>query len=217
MDPTVAPYLYIPCLTVSCVVGSSSSVARKGLRALPPDWAYPVPTHPDIGSIRNRRDGRSSRARHVSRPTRRGRRCGAGPGSGGGSGGRWPDRSRAFAQAAGGYHQPVPSLGSSRRAIASNEARREAPGSRARGFSVRGSVDASMRPGANAGINRSGNSNLAPDCGLASMRPGANRRDHPAANNPTVALRSASGFNEARRESPGSPVLAVWAQEALAS
>ena len=35
-----------------------------------------------------------------------------------------------------------------------------------------------MRPGANAGINRSGNSNLAPDCGLAAMRPGANRRDH---------------------------------------
>ena len=36
----------------------------------------------------------------------------------------------------------------------------------------------SMRPGANAGINRSGNSNLAPDCGLAAMRPGAKRRDH---------------------------------------
>ena len=29
-----------------------------------------------------------------------------------------------------------------------------------------------------AGINRSGNSNLAPDCGLAAMRPGANRQDH---------------------------------------
>ena len=83
-----------------------------------------------------------------------------------------------------------------------NEARRETPGSRERrGFSVRGSVDASMRPGANAGINPSGNS--APDYGLASMMPDANRRDHKrysAATFPWDQL----GFNEARREAPGS-------------
>ena len=82
-----------------------------------------------------------------------------------------------------------------------NEARRETPGSRERrGFSVRGSVDASMRPGANAGINASGNS--APDYGLASMRPDANRRDH-ACRSATDARHGIS-FNEARREAPGS-------------
>ena len=60
-----------------------------------------------------------------------------------------------------------------------NEARREAPGSRERrGFSVRGSVDASMRPGAKRRDQPFGQQYLAPDCGLASMRPGAKRRDH---------------------------------------
>ena len=99
-----------------------------------------------------------------------------------------------------------------------NEARRETPGSRERrGFSVRGSVDASMRPGANAGINPSGNS--APDYGLASMMPDANRRDHKrysAATFPWDQL----GFNEARRCAPGSRVNRrdhPWAQGVLAS
>ena len=58
-----------------------------------------------------------------------------------------------------------------------------------------------MRPGANAGINPSGNS--APDYGLASMMPDANRRDHKrysAATFPWDQL----GFNEARRCAPGS-------------
>ena len=59
------------------------------------------------------------------------------------------------------------------------EARRESPGSPMESLDTYAAANLlSMRPGANAGINRSGNSNLAPDCGLASMRPGANRRDH---------------------------------------
>ena len=61
---------------------------------------------------------------------------------------------------------------------------------------------ASMRPGANAGINLWGQY-LAPDCGLASMRPGANRRDHPGDRAGTYGRRAC--FNEAQREAPGSP------------
>ena len=70
-----------------------------------------------------------------------------------------------------------------------NEARRESPGSRERrGFSVRGSVDASMRPGANRRDQPFGQQYLAPDCGLASMRPGANRRDHDGATSVVVQM-----------------------------
>ena len=57
---------------------------------------------------------------------------------------------------------------------------------------------ASMRPGANAGINLWA-STL--DCGLASMRPGAKRRDQEIA---APGCRRAC-FNEAQREAPGSP------------
>ena len=108
-----------------------------------------------------------------------------------------------------------------------NEARRFAPGSRERrGFSVRGSVDASMRPGAKRRDQPFGQQYLAPDCGLASMRPGAKRRDHGGAAVTSIAGHYASMrpdakrqdhrrrspgwrirlrcLNEARREAPGS-------------
>ena len=84
-----------------------------------------------------------------------------------------------------------------------NVARRESPGSDRYGTPAPACRLASMRPGANAGINANSNglSRRCPDM-RASMRPGANRRDQTTMTAWCASRRSC--FNEARRESPGS-------------